>query len=146
MGALVALALASVPLGLWLDHRTGALPATLVLIGVLIPSLRPLAGLFGPLAGQPRALLFDDSGRFWVELAGHPRRSVEVRGSSLVRGPWLVLRLSSETGRFSVLIERWRAPASEHAALLRALRRRAASPGGPRHALRSLLERGEPGP
>lgn len=146
LGVLVTGALLAVPVGLWLGNRTGALPGAVLVAASSLLAARPILSLFQPPAGGPRALLVSGSGDLWLESAGHPRRPVEVAGTSLVRGPWLVLRLASGTTRFRVLIETRQSQAAERAALVRALRRRAAAPDRPRHALRSLLEKGEPGP
>jgi hypothetical protein len=143
---LLALQAALLPVALLVSHRThGALVAAAAvgLAAFAWPAWRRLCAPH--VAGGPRRLWWTEEGEFHLEARDGARHRVELSRRSLVAGPWLVLVCEGGHVRETVVIEAMGCPGDALAALRRALARRAAAPAGPRHALRSLLQKGEPG-
>lgn len=127
-----------------LSGRLGAALACLALAGIALPAwLR----LWWPgRQGGPRRLRWSAEGEFWLERGDGTTGRVHPSVRSVVDGPWLVLLLDGRRGRERVVIEASACDPAALASLRRALARLGAGPARSRHALRSLLQRGEAGP
>lgn len=151
LAALLALQAGLLPVALLVSHRThGALVAAAA-VGLAAFAWPAWWRLCAPQkAGGSRRLWWSEEGEFQLEARDGARHRVELSRRSLVAGPWLVLVCEGRPARATVVIETVvietpGCPGDALAALRRALARRAAAPAGPRHALRSLLQKGEPG-